>query len=100
MLGKSRFEEWLWEQASAKISHYHSDNGVFVANEYQNDCEGKCQTHSFSGFWGQHQNSRAERAVQTIMYMARTCMIQLSLHWKENGVDDISFWSFEVKHYV
>ena len=32
VLGKSRFEEWLWEQASAKISHYHSDNGVFVEN--------------------------------------------------------------------
>ena len=29
VLGKSRFEEWLWEQASADISHYHSDNGVF-----------------------------------------------------------------------
>ena len=71
-----------------------------MGNEYPNDCEGKVQSCSFSVVGDQHQNSRAERAVQTIMYMARTCMIQLSLHWKENGVDDISFWSFEVKHYV
>ena len=34
VLGKSRFGEWLWEQASAEISHYHSDNDVFVADEY------------------------------------------------------------------
>ena len=33
VLGKSRFEEWLWEQASAEISYYHNDNGVFMANE-------------------------------------------------------------------
>ena len=39
VLGKSLFEEWLWEQASAEISHYHSDNGVFLVNEYRNDCE-------------------------------------------------------------
>ena len=33
VLGKSRFEEWLWELASAEISYYHNDNGVFMANE-------------------------------------------------------------------
>ena len=27
--GKLRFEKWLWEKASAEISHYHSNNGVF-----------------------------------------------------------------------
>ena len=32
VLGKSQFEEYLWEQASADISHYHSDNGVFLEN--------------------------------------------------------------------
>ena len=33
VLGKLRFEEWLWEQSSADISHYHSDNSVFAENE-------------------------------------------------------------------
>ena len=28
VLGKLRFKKWLREQASAEISHYHSDNGV------------------------------------------------------------------------
>ena len=34
------------------------------------------------------------------MYMARTFMINSSLHWTENGVDDITLWSFAVKHSV
>ena len=70
VLGKSRFEEWLWEQESDEISHYHSGNDVFLVNEYRNYCEGKGQTQIFSGVGSQHQNARAERAIQNIMYMA------------------------------
>ena len=81
VLGKLIFEEWLWEQASAEISHYHSDNGVFVADKYRADCENKGQTQSFSCVGAQHKNARAERAIQTIMYMARTFIIHSLLHW-------------------
>jgi hypothetical protein len=34
----------------------------------------------FSGVGTQHQNARAERAIQTIMYMAQTFMVPASLH--------------------
>ncbi|KAL7456349.1 hypothetical protein ACHAXS_000377, partial [Conticribra weissflogii] len=30
--------------------------------------------------------------------MARTFLIHVSLHWSDNGVDDLSLWSFAVKH--
>ena len=100
IVGKARFEQWLWEQAVAEVSHYHSDNGIFVAVAYRKDCEGKGQTQSFSGVGAQHQNSRAERSIQTIMYMARTFMIHSSLNWTDKGVDDLTLWSFAVKHSV
>ena len=32
---KLKFKEWLWEVAMAKVRHYHSDNGIFVAKEVQ-----------------------------------------------------------------
>ena len=32
IVGKARFEQWLWEQAVAEVSHYHSDNGIFIKN--------------------------------------------------------------------
>lgn len=98
VMGKARFEQWLWEQAQVEIKHIHSDNGVFTADPFKNDCDSKNQTQSFSGVGAQHQNARAERAIQTIMYMARTFMVHVSLHWTSNGADDISLWSFAVKH--
>ena len=81
VLGKSRFEQWLWEKSVSEVSHYHSDNGIFVSEAYRKDCEGKGQIQSFSGVGAQHQNSRAERPIQTIMYMAWTFMIHSSLYW-------------------
>eukprot|EP01082_Thalassiosira_pseudonana_P009463 g8665.t1 g8665 contig3:647373-650417(+) len=97
VMSKVRFEEWLWEQAAAEVSHFHSDNGVF-ADLFREDCKRKGQSQSFSGVGAQHQNARAERAIQTIMYHARTFMIHTSLHWSEYGADDLCLWSFAVKH--
>ncbi len=34
------------------------------------------------------------------MYMAQTFMVHASLHWTESGSDDLSLWSFAVKHSV
>jgi hypothetical protein len=48
----------------------------------------------------QHQNAKAERDIQTIMYMARTFMVHSSLHWTNMGADDISLWPFAVQHAV
>ena len=28
VLGKERFEQWLWDQGCVKISNMHSDNGI------------------------------------------------------------------------
>jgi transposase InsO family protein len=95
---KMRFEDWLWETARARVKHYHSDNGVFTAEAFRDSCKEDRQTQSFSGVGAQHQNAEAERAIQTIMYMARSFMIHAALHWGEDGSDDISQWSFAVDH--
>jgi hypothetical protein len=84
----------------AKVKHYHGDNGIFLAEEYCNECLDKNKTQSFLGVGAQHQNARAERVIQTIMYMAQTFLVHSSLHWSEQGSDDISIWPFAVKHAV
>ena len=81
-----------------EIKQYRSDNGVFTAEEFREDCKNKDQKQSFSGVGAKHQNARAERAIQTVMYMARTFMLHVALHWSDNQVDDISLWPFVVKH--
>ena len=97
---KARFEEWLYELSCAEVKRYHSDNGVFSADEFRDDCDSKFQKQTFSGVGAKHQNGRAERAIQTVMYMARTFMIHTSLHWNERGTDDIALWPFAVRHAV
>jgi len=100
VMGKACFEQWLCDQCVFKVKHYHGDNGIFSAEEYRCDCDEKGKSQSFSGVGAQHQNARAERAIQTIMYMARTLMVHASLHWTERGSDDLSLWSFAVKNSV
>ena len=80
------------------MKHLHSDNGVFTAEEFREDCKDKSQSESFSGVGAQHQNAEAERAIRTIMTMARQFLLLASLHWTERGVDDLALWSFAVKH--
>ena len=55
---KREFEEWLYEEASARLAvkHYHSNNGVFNAGIFTESCEEDGQTQSFSGIGAQHQN--------------------------------------------
>ncbi len=100
VMGKARFKQWLYDQCVCEVKHYHGDNGIFSAEEFQRDCKEKCQSHSFSGVGAQHQNAHAEHAFQTIMYMARTFMVHASLHWTERGSDNLCLWSFAVKHLV
>jgi hypothetical protein len=66
VMGKARFEQWLWDQCVSKVKYYHGDNSIFSAEEYCRDCEEKGQSQSFSGVGAQHQNARAERAIQPI----------------------------------
>ena len=71
-----------------------------MTEEYCKECLAKNQTQSFLGVGAQHQNASAERAIQTIMYMARTFLVHSSLHWSERGSNDTSLWPFAVKHAV
>ena len=50
----------------------------------------KVQLQSFCGVGAQHQNFQAERAIQTIVYMACTFIFHILLNCSVHGVDDIS----------
>ena len=100
IMGKERFEQWLYDIACVKVKHFHGDNGIFSSEQYLQECAKKMQSPSFSGVGAQHQNSKAEWAIQTIMYMAGTFLVHSSLHWMDMGTDDISLWPFAVQHAV
>ena len=66
---KNEFETWLWEEARLHVKHYHSDNGVFNTEMFTENCKEGGQTQSFSGVGAQYQNSEAQRAIQTMVYI-------------------------------
>ena len=68
---KREFEEWLYEEARVVVKHYHNDNSVFSSGTFTESCEKDGQTQSFSGVGAQHQKGEAERAIQTVVSMAR-----------------------------
>jgi hypothetical protein len=99
-MGKSCFEQWLWDMACTEVKHYHGDSGIFSAEEYCLECKEKGQSQSFSGVGAQHQNARAKHAIQTIMLMACSFTVHAFLHWTDRGSDNISLCPFAVKHAV
>ena len=82
------------------MKHYYSDNGVYTADEFREDCKEKRQTQSFSGVGAKFQNACAELTIQTVIAMTRTYMVHVSLCWTEYGTSSIKLWPFAVKHAV
>ena len=80
--------------------HVHSDNSIFIAEMYQEYFFSNNYTESFSRAGTQHQNARAERAIQTIMGMDNSYIIRVSLHCTDRGVDDSALWYFSAKNSV
>ena len=97
---KQMFEDWLYDLTATEVKHYHSDNGVYTSAEFRADCKEHKQTQTFSGVGAKFQNARAERAIQTIMAMARTFIIHVGLRWSEWGTDSTKLWPFAVRHAV
>ena len=100
LCAKDRFEEWLYELSCAEVKRYHSDNGVFSAAKFRDDCDLKRQLQTFSGVGAKHQNGRAERSIQTVMSMAHTFLIHTALHWDDQGSDAVALWPFAIRHAV
>ena len=97
---KLKFKEWLWEQTTVSVEHYHSDNRVFTVGHFKESCAKERQMQSFCCVGAQHQNSKAEHAIHTVMYMALSFMIHATLNWGKDKSDDLSQFPFAVNHAV
>ncbi len=86
LMAKECYEQWFWDLAATVIWHHHSDNEIFNAELFVEECKNKFQTQSFSADGAHHQNAFAEWSIQTIIYLAWTYMVHVSLHWSEYGL--------------
>ena len=44
IMGKERFEQWLYDIACIEVKHFHGDNGIFSLEEYRLECSKKKQS--------------------------------------------------------
>jgi hypothetical protein len=94
---KHRFERKL-RNLGVIVLAYQSDNGTFSAAEFVEEIHRNKQEIRFSGVGAHHQNGVAERAIGTIMRLARTMMLHAAIRWPE--VADPSLWPMAVDYAV
>jgi hypothetical protein len=79
--------------------NYVSDNGAaFTSAGFTAKLREFAQIIRFAGTGAHHHNGTAERAIQTIMSMARTMMLHAAIHWPD--VSDSCLWPMAVAHAV
>jgi hypothetical protein len=79
-----------------QVLNYHSDNGVFTAQAYQDELAKLHQKITLSGVGAHHQNGSAERQIGVSFGMARTMMLHAKMRWpKAIGT---KLWPMAIKH--
>ena len=61
------------------IKGYHTDNGIFNSSDFMEELMRKQQKIIFSGAGASHQNGATERAIKTVVTMARTILMHAAL---------------------
>ena len=94
---KLSFERAMMDHGTV-IDTYQSDNGVFKAQDFIREIEARGQSIGFAGVGAHHHNGVAERAIGTVMSMARTMMLHAAIRWPE--VSDATLWPMAVDYAV
>jgi hypothetical protein len=77
---------------------YLTDRGAFKDNKFVKHIHDTHQLLRCCGTHAHHQNGVAERAIQTIINMASSMILHVSMHWK-NGID-ATLWPRAVTYYA
>jgi hypothetical protein len=79
------------------VAEYSTDNGsCFTSKTFAAHLLSSNQTVRYSGAGSHHQNGVAERAIKTIMAIARTMLLHSAIHWPD--VADPTLWPMAVLH--
>ena len=95
---KDSFEAMCRDEGVIPQSYLTDNGSSFTSKEYTDRLKHFKQTASFAGVGAHHGNGVAERAIRTIMSVARTMMLHAAIHWPE--VSDAMYWPMAVQHAV
>ena len=85
------------ENCNVQVRSYHTDNEVFTARDFYNEFLNENQSLSLNGVGAAHQNAVAERAIKTVVNMARTMLLHAALRSSE-GVITAELWPMAIDH--
>jgi len=95
---KHKYES-LVRDLGVVVQEYLSDNGSsFNSAEFKAELKTYRQINKFAGVGAHHGNGVAERAIQTIMCMARTMMLHSAIRWPDAA--DATHWPMAVDYAV
>ena len=95
---KTSFEDMCRDHGVVPLK-YLSDNGSnFTSKEFTAHLSEFKQISRFAGVGAHHHNGHAERAIQTIMSIARAMIIHAAIRWPDMA--DTSLWPMAVQHAV
>jgi hypothetical protein len=94
---KIKFEQEA-SQSGVSIGSFHTDNGVFNAQQFMKEIADKGQGIQFSGVSAHHQNGAAENGIKVVVRNARTMMLHVALRWP--GYADQDLWPMAMSHAV
>ena len=81
------------------LQSYVTDGGsAFTSKQYTAKLTTFQQIYRFAGVGAHHHNGVAERAIQTIMALARTMTLHSAIHWPEHA--DPSLWPMAVEYAI
>ena len=81
------------------IKGYHTDNGIFNSSEFMEELLKKQQKIRFSGAGASNQNGAAERAIKTVVTMARNMLMHAALRCPEDTLST-DLWEMAMDYTV
>jgi transposase InsO family protein len=97
IMAKNSFERFAKDNG-VSIKSYHTDNGVYESEAFQQALIECNQTVQFSGVGAKWQNGPTENSIKIAVNKARTQMIHQALHWP--GEEDKSLWPMSIDYAV
>ena len=98
LAAKEEFEQRCRDSGVVPQSYITDGGSAFTSKAYTAKLSAFQQIYRFAGVGAHHHNGVAERAIQTIMSLARTMMLHSAIHWPERA--DPSLWPMAVEYAI
>ena len=91
---KRAFEKYAASRG-VTVQAYHTDNGIFKAKKWIEECQQQKQNVTFAGVNAYHQNGIAKQRIRELQEMTRAMLIHASKRWP--GVVTIHLWPYAMR---